>query len=63
MPSPSDWLRVSYAFDTDEDGNCALCGADYTDCPCPGPTMDELYEYRVVEGRLQARLKPEAERG
>jgi hypothetical protein len=64
MPSPSDWLRVSFAADTDEDGNCALCGMDYTDCPCPGPTMDELYEYRLGPGGvLQARLKAEAERG
>lgn len=64
MTNHNPWLRVSFAADTDEDGNCALCGEDYTDCPCPGPTMGELYEYRLgPHGVLMARLKPAAERG
>lgn len=57
------WIRVSFSADTGEDGACSICGEMYEDCPCPGPTMDELYEYRVIDGVMHAKLKPEADRG
>ena len=48
------WQRVVFSADTDEDGNCPVCGIDYAECDCPGPTMEE-YEYRVMDGVLWAR--------
>tara|TARA_R110001583_G_scaffold16458_3_gene67428 strand:+ start:1354 stop:1551 length:198 start_codon:yes stop_codon:yes gene_type:complete len=54
----SDWQQVVFADECDELGNCPLCLSDYTECPCPGPSMDEAeWEYRTAEGTqsLQAR--------
>lgn len=48
------WVPVVFAADCDEDGDCPVCGIDYAECPCPGPTQDG-YEYRTIEGRLMAR--------
>lgn len=50
------WSRVSFASDVDpETDACSLCGVDYAECPCPGPTMDD-YEYRLTDdGVLEAR--------
>lgn len=48
------WKRVSFSAEADEDGNCALCGEEYAECGCPGPTQDG-YEYTEVEGVLYAR--------
>jgi len=53
-PEPG-WVRVVFSADCDEDGNCPVCGTDYTECECPGPTMDDEYEYREVRGVLYAR--------
>jgi len=50
----SQWRKVVYAADCDEDGNCPVCGIDYSECDCPGPTMDEM-EYRWIDGELYAR--------
>jgi hypothetical protein len=50
------WRQVVFAADCDEDGNCPLCGIDYADCSCPGPTMDE-YDYKEKGGQLFARPK------
>lgn len=51
----SGWRRVSYAGDipagTDE---CQVCGGDYADCPCPGPTQDE-FDYQDFHGVMFAR--------
>ena len=52
----SGWKRVIYSADCDEDGNCPLCGYDYADCGCPGPTMDEC-QYVERRGELWARPK------
>lgn len=54
---PRGWVRVSFAGDVDDDGNCSICGQDYAECPCPGPTMEQ-YEYREIGGHLYARLLP-----
>lgn len=57
---PPGWQRVSFAADCghDDDGElgstCSLCGHDYAECGCPGPTMDG-YEYREFGGVLYAR--------
>jgi hypothetical protein len=45
----SEWKRVVFAADCDEDGNCPVREIDYADCGCPGPTMDEM-EYRERGG-------------
>lgn len=54
------WRKVVYAADCDEDGNCPLCAIDYSECDCPGPTMDDL-EYKWVDGELYARPQTEEE--
>lgn len=52
--------RVSFAADCiggdeNEPGDvCGVCGGDYVDCPCPGPTQDG-YEYVEIDGVLYAR--------
>jgi len=51
------WQRVVFAAECDTDGNCPVCGVDYSVCPCPGPTMEDEYDYREVNGVLWARAK------
>lgn len=36
---------------------CSVCGGDYTECPCPGPTMEDEYDYKEEDGELYAALK------
>jgi len=50
------WQDVVFSSDCDEDGNCPICGIDYADCPCLGPTQDGV-EYRVHRGVMQGRLE------
>lgn len=46
---------------------CECCGEPfcethymhYHDCPCPGPTQDDLLEYKTIKGRLFARWRKE----
>lgn len=47
------WWPVSWACDVGFDGECSICGQEYGDCPCPGPTMDE-YDYEIFNGELYA---------
>jgi len=47
------WMRVVYSADCDEDGNCPVCGIDFADCGCPGPTQDG-YQYEDREDGLWA---------
>ena len=55
-----EWKPVSFAADClggddDEPGSeCSVCGLDYTDCECPGPTQDG-YEHIEINGRMFAR--------
>ena len=51
------WQRVVFAAECEPDGICPVCGVDYADCPCPGPTMEEEYDYREVNGVLWARAR------
>jgi len=54
----AEWQRVVFAWECDEFDNCPVCGTDYTDCPCPGPTMDEEeWEYLWRDGMLMARKR------
>lgn len=48
------WVRVVFAADCDDDGNCPNCHIDYADCGCVGPTQDG-YEYEEVGGVMYAR--------
>lgn len=58
MPD-NPWKKVSYAADVDEFDTCSLCGEDYTECPCPGPTMDG-WEYQWRGNELWAREEEDA---
>lgn len=57
------WRRVSFARDcegydeeTGELGDiCSVCGGYYVECPCPGPTEEDL-EHETFHGVLMARL-------
>jgi len=52
------WIKVVFASNCDEDGNCPVCGIDYADCDCPSPTMEDEYEYKEdKDGELWARKK------
>lgn len=55
----SEWKRVVFSAECDEDGNCPVCGEDFGECGCPGPTMDD-YEYKVVKGVLYGRPEKES---
>ena len=50
----TEWMKVVFAAECDEDGFCPQCNTDYTECPCPGPTEDEV-EYEVRDGNLYGR--------
>lgn len=55
--SPGDgWRRVVFSAECDSIGNCPVCQIDYSECACPGPTMDDEYEYREFDGALWAKL-------
>lgn len=60
---PGNWIKVVFAYECDEQGNCPNCGIDYADCPCPGPCQDDLYEYIEVDGGLFAMRLDLAEEG
>ncbi len=49
------WVPVVFAADCDEDGSCPCCGGDFGDCGCPGPTMEDEYEYTFVDGVMYAK--------
>lgn len=50
------WQRVVFSAECDEDGSCPVCGdVDFGECPCPGPTQEDEFEYRERDGQLQAR--------
>lgn len=50
------WKRVVYSSDCDEYGECPLCGVDFGNCGCPGPTMDEC-QYIEHDGEMWGRAK------
>ena len=59
----SGWRPVVFAADCGEDGFCPVCGMigleiDFGDCSCPGPTQDDQFEYREIDGVLMARPLP-----
>lgn len=64
MPPNSEWRRVVMAGDCRpcelcEEPVCPVCAEHYADCECPGPTMDDEFEYREDEdGVLWARRLP-----
>ena len=53
------WTKVVYAADCgdpeDELLECHQCGGMYADCPCPGPTMDDVVEYTEINGHWYGR--------
>ena len=56
--SRGEWRQVVFAADVGEDDVCPGCGGDYSECPCPGPTMDD-HEYEERAGVLYARPAPQ----
>lgn len=60
MSKKAPWQRVVFSAECDEDGFCPVCvDEDFGDCPCPGPTQEDEYDYMEVDGVLYARRKPE----
>jgi hypothetical protein len=56
MPKRNRWLRVVFAAECDEAGNCPICKTiDFAECRHPGPTQEDEYEYRERNGVLEAR--------
>lgn len=54
-----EWRKVVFAGETDEFGMCPVCkDIDYAECDCPGPSMDDEYEYQVIGNDLFARKLP-----
>ena len=51
----SEWQKVVWSGDCDEDGNCPVCEIDFADCDCPGPTQDDEYEYQIIDGDMYAK--------
>lgn len=53
------WEPVQFTRDCTLDGAtepyCTLTARDCDECPCAGPTQDDEYEYRVVDGVMLAR--------
>lgn len=55
-PEPTPiWRQVVHACECNDDGMCPYCGIEFADCGCPGPMMDDVYEYRVIGGVMCAR--------
>jgi hypothetical protein len=42
-------------FPDEEELTCPECGGEYGECPCPGPTQDDIYEYAEFGGIMYAR--------
>ena len=63
ITEPNLWKQVSFAMDCEGYGpetgemgtDCSICGEEYVECACPGPTQDEIYEYEERDGILYAR--------
>lgn len=46
--------------DWDEEKECPICpqcGSDYSNCECPGPHSEDIYDYKKIDGVLYAKLK------
>ena len=56
------WIKVVFASDCKlcemcEEPVCPVCDVHYSDCDCPGPTQDDMYEYKQLDnGDLLAKL-------
>lgn len=46
---------------TTEELLCPVCNEDYAECPCPGPSMDDEYEYKELDGVLMARRRTQVQ--
>lgn len=63
--SDDEWIKVIFAadciyedWDTEKEfAICPVCNTDYADCDCPGPTMEDEYEYKEIDGVLYAKKK------
>lgn len=52
------WRVVVFAAECDpETGECPVCGEDFGECPCPGPTQEDEFEYRMLGDLLYARRR------
>jgi hypothetical protein len=58
---PGAWITVSFASDCEKEDDsdefgviCSLCGGEYSEYPCPGPTQDE-WDHEEFHGELRAR--------
>jgi hypothetical protein len=59
------WIKVVFLADcTSEDWDedkefalCPICLKEYAECIHPGPSQEDEYEYKEINGSLYARLK------
>ena len=59
------WVKVVFASDCiyeewDTEKECPICPeckSEYSQCDCPGPTMEDEYEYKEINEILYARKK------
>lgn len=52
----ADFRPVQFASDCDDDGKCPVCGIDYAECDCPGPTEDGVVYAETESGLFGLRL-------
>ena len=65
MKKKDKWVKVVFAADCkyekwDSDYECPVCPVcltDYAECPCPGPTQDDEFDYKEIDGILYAKRK------
>lgn len=59
------WVKVIFFSDCifedwdidKEEPICPVCNIQYADCSCPGPTTEDEYEYKEIDGVLYAKSK------
>jgi hypothetical protein len=55
----SQWKRVVFSFEFDEDGICPHCGEQDGECECPGPHSESEdgtpYIFKDVDGIMYAK--------
>lgn len=49
------WKPVVFSHEVYDDGECPECHGQYEECDCPGPTMNDEYEYAEINGKLFAK--------
>lgn len=59
------YVKVVFAHDCiydewDKDRECPICPVcktDYSECNCPGPMQQDIYDYKEINGVMYAKKK------